>query len=101
MDAFVVLDKAAYQKLTGMLPAGQTEKVQGYQGYLPTAEDQQKLETAKTAFDTFYAQNGKKSTDKWNFIKTVRGWINDQTPVDKRWLYNQILIYLFTIDTMK
>jgi hypothetical protein len=25
--------------------------------------------------------------------------VNDDLPADKKWLYNQVLIYLFTIDS--
>lgn len=99
MDAFVVLNREEYQKLTGLSPAPKSiTKIQGYQNYIPTEEDQTKLDAVKAAIEAVYQKYGK-SKYKPIFIKMLRSTIANEQVVAKKWLYNQVLIYLFTIDS--
>lgn len=99
MDAFVVLNKEEYQKLTGMTPSGlESQKVQGYQGYLPTDNDLQAFQDLKEIIDQIYEKYGKK-TYKSQLINLFRSLMKPDLEIEKKWLYNQLLIYLFTIDS--
>ena len=96
MDAFVVLDREQYIKLTWITPAEKSiPKVEGYQ---PTASDEKRLKNVKDVIDLIYKKYWK-SKYRWPFIRIIRGMMNDSLPADKKWLYNQVLIYLFTIDS--
>ena len=99
MDAFVVLTKEQYQKLTGSTPAWQAEKINGYQGYTPTADDYQKLSKIQSSIDQIFLIYGK-SRYKQRFINAIRKHIKQDLEISKKRLYNQLLISLYTIDTM-
>lgn len=101
MDAFVVLNKEEYKKLTGYTPIiSDTPKTEGYQGYIPTEDDYTKLSTLKTLIDNIYQYHGK-SKYKNQLIKLFRGMVTPELSLDKKWLYNQVLIDLFTIDSFQ
>lgn len=101
MDAFVVLNKEEYKKLTGYTPIiSDTPKTEGYQGYIPTEDDYTKLSTLKTLIDNIYQYHGK-SKYKNQLIKLFRGMVTPELTLDKKWLYNQVLIDLFTIDSFQ
>lgn len=99
MDAIVVLDKFEYQKLTGLSPTSKkTEKIEGYQGYTPTTADLEQLEQLKMLIEQIYKQHGKSKYQR-PLIKLIRSMVTPELPLEKKWLYNQLLIYLFTIDS--
>jgi len=100
MDAFVVLTKAQYQKLTGSTPNGQADKITGYQGYLPTSGDFQKLSKIQSSLDQIFLMYGKNKY-KQKFINRIRKMISSELSLADKWLYNQLLISLYTIDTMQ
>ena len=96
MDAFVVLDREQYIKLTGITPEEKSiPKVESYQ---PADSDLARLKNVKNVIDVIYKKYWK-SKYRWPFIRIIRGMINDNLPAEKKWLYNQVLIYLFTIDS--
>lgn len=95
MDAFVVLDREQYIKLTGITPdPKQIPKVQAYQ---PSAEDQAQFQKVAGVIDLIFEQYGKKKYQV-PFIKILRDMVKPGIAEEKRWLYTQLLIYLFTID---
>ena len=96
MDAFVVLTRDQYIELTGITP--EDKKIDKVQGYEPTQEDLNRLKKVENVIDLIYKKYWK-SKYRWPFIRIIRDMVNDQTPADKKWLYNQALIYLFTIDS--
>ena len=100
MDAFVVLTKAQYQKLTGSTPNGQADKIAGYQGYLPTSGDFQKLSKIQSSLDQIFLMYGKNKY-KQKFINRIRKMISPELSLEDKWLDNQLLISLYTIDTMQ
>ena len=96
MDAFVVLDRDEYIKLTGItLEEKNIAKVQWYD---PSQDDLNRLKNVENVIDLIYKKYGK-SKYRWPFIRIIRDMVNDDLPADKKWLYNQVLIYLFTIDS--
>jgi hypothetical protein len=96
MDAFVVLDREQYIKLTGITPDEKSiSKVEWYQ---PTESDEARLQNVKNVIDLIYKKYWK-SKYRRPFIRIIRWMINEQLPAEKKWLYNQVLIYLFTIDS--
>ena len=99
MDAFVVLTKAQYQKLTGSTPNGQADKITGYQGYLPTSGDFQKLSKIQSSLDQIFLMYGKNKY-KQKFINRIRKMISPELSLADKRLYNQLLISLYTIETM-
>ena len=100
MDAFVVLTKAQYQKLTDSTPNGQADKIAGYQGYLPTSGDFQKLSKIQSSLDQIFLMYGKNKY-KQKFINRIRKMISPELSLADKRLYNQLLISLYTIDTMQ
>ena len=96
MDAFVVLDRDQYIKLTGIIP--EEKNISKVEGYQPTKEDENKLKKVKSAIDAIYKKYWK-SKYKTPFIKLVRWMVKDGLSPEKKRLYNQTLIYLFTIDS--
>lgn len=95
MDAFVVLDREQYIKLTGITPdPKQIPKVQAYQ---PSAEDQAQFQKVAGVIDLIFEQYGKKKYQV-PFIKILRDMVKPGIAEEKRWLYTQLLIHLFTID---
>ena len=96
MDAFVVLDREQYIKLTWITPDEKSiSKVEWYQ---PTDADKTRLKNVENVIDLIYAKYWK-SKYRRPFIRIIRWMMNDKLPEDKKWLYNQVLIYLFTIDS--
>lgn len=95
MDAFVVLDREQYIKLTGITPASKT--IAPVQGYQPTAMDIAHRDHLIAVIESLFAEYGK-AKYKFPFIKIIRGLVKPELPADKKWLYNQALIHLFTID---
>ena len=102
MDAFVVLTRDQYIKLTGLTPAPkQGEKTEGYQWFIPSSEDQNQLKFFLGLIDAIYEKYGK-SKYQTALIKLFRWEMSKpDLPIAKKWLYNQILISLFTIDSFK
>ena len=96
MDAFVVLDRDEYIKLTGITP--EEKNISKVQWYDPTQDDLNRLKNVENVIDLIYKKYGK-SKYRWPFIRIIRDMVNDDLPADKKWLYNQVLIYLFTIDS--
>lgn len=95
MDAFVVLDREQYIKLTGITPDPKSiSKVEAYQ---PTAEDQAQFTKVSGVIDTIFKQYGKKKYQR-PFITIIRDLVKPELSPEKKWLYNQLLIKLFTID---
>ncbi len=96
MDAFVVLDREQYIKLTGITPDPKSiPKVEAYQ---PTAEDQAQFTKVAGVIDMIFKQYGKKKYQT-SFIKLLRDMVKPELAPSKKWLYNQLLIHLFTIDS--
>ncbi len=96
MDAFVVLDREQYIKLTGITPDPKSiPKVEAYQ---PTAEDQAQFTKVAGVIDMIFKQYGKKKYQT-SFIKLLRDMVEPELAPNKKWLYNQLLIHLFTIDS--
>ena len=96
MDAFVVLDRDEYIKLTGITP--EEKNIAKVQWYDPSQDDLNRLKNVENVIDLIYKKYGK-SKYRWPFIRIIRDMVNDDLPADKKWLYNQVLIYLFTIDS--
>lgn len=95
MDAFVVLDREQYIKLTGITPDPKSiPKVEAYQ---PTVEDQAQLAKVSTVIESIFKKYGKKKYQR-PFITIIRDMVKPDLSPDKKWLYNQLLIKLFTID---
>jgi hypothetical protein len=57
-----------------------------------------RLKNVENVIDLIYKKYGK-SKYRWPFIRIIRDMVSDDLPADKKWLYNQVLIYLFTIDS--
>ena len=102
MDAFVVLTRDQYIKLTGLTPTPkQEEKTEGYQWFIPSSEDQNQLKFFLGLIDAIYKKYGK-TKYQTALIKLFRWEMSKpDLPIAKKWLYNQILISLFTIDSFK
>ena len=96
MDAFVVLDRDEYIKLTGITP--DEKSISKVQWYDPSQDDLNRLKNVENVIDLIYKKYGK-SKYRWPFIRIIRDMVNDDLSADKKWLYNQVLIYLFTIDS--
>jgi hypothetical protein len=96
MDAFVVLDRKQYIELTWITP--EKKKIAKVEWYTPTNSDLERLEAVKWVIDSLYVKYWK-SKYKTTFIKLVRWMVKDTLPPEKKWLFNQVLIYLFTIDS--
>lgn len=96
MDAFVVLDREQYIKLTGITP--DSKAIPKVQPYEPSAEDQAQFRKVAWVIDSIFKQYGKKKYQV-PFIKIIRDMVNPELTPDKKWLYNQLLIHLFTIDS--
>ena len=92
-DAFVVVDRDSFLEL-GWNPS------RNYQPYTPkyrmTEEDEKVVNKLKKAIDAVYAKYGK-SKYKTDLISLFRWLIKDTLPDSKKAIYNEILIYLFTI----
>ncbi len=96
MDAFVVLDREQYIKLTGITPDPKPiPKVEAYQA---SAEDQAQFQKVAGVIDLIFQQYGKKQYQV-PFIKILRDMVKPDISADKRWLYTQLLIHLYTIDS--
>lgn len=98
MDAFVVLDREQYIKLTGITP--EAKKIDKIQTYQATSKDQQQLKAVQQVIEYIYQKEGK---SKWKveLIKLIRSAASQENlSPTKKWLYNQTLIYLYTLDRM-
>lgn len=95
MDAFVVLNREEYIKLTGITPEPKSiPKVEAYQ---PTDADKEQLAKVSGVIDSIFKKYGKKKYQR-PFIAIIRDMVKPGLSPDKKWLYNQLLINLFTID---
>lgn len=95
MDAFVVLNREEYIKLTGITPEPKSiPKVEAYQ---PTDSDKAQLAKVSGVIDSIFKKYGKKKYQR-PFITIIRDMVKPELSPDKKWLYNQLLINLFTID---
>ncbi len=95
MDAFVVLNREEYIKLTGITPEPKSiPKVETYQ---PTDADREQLAKVSGVIDGIFKKYGKKKYHR-PFIAIIRDMVKPGLSPDKKWLYNQLLINLFTID---
>lgn len=92
MDAFVVLTREQYIKLTGITPQPKTiTKVSSYQA---TTEDKNRLATMIQTIEELLMRYGEKKY-RFPFIKLIRSFVTSDLPENKKWLYNQLLIHLF------
>ena len=98
MDAFVVLDREAYIKLTGITP--KEKAIDPIVSYQASEKNYAQLNAVTQVIESIYTKEGKTKW-KWPFIRLIRSAASQKDlSQEKNWLYNQILIYLFTIDRM-
>ena len=95
-DAFVVVDKEAYLKLNGIELAG---AVPYEPSYTRTQQDLAQVKKLTTIIDAIY-KTYDKSTYKQKLISMFRKLINSGISEQKQAIYNQVLIYLFTLGTL-
>ena len=95
-DAFVVVDKEAYLKLNGIELAG---AVPYEPSYTLTQQDLAQVKKLTTIIDAIY-KTYDKSTYKQKLISMFRKLINSGISEQKQAIYNQVLIYLFTLGTL-
>ena len=96
-DAFVVVDRETYLGLWGTIPQGVTPHIPEY---TLTTEDNKMLQRFIKVIDAIYQQYDK-STYKTELISLFRKQINSGKLTESRKaIYNQVLIYLFTIDSL-
>ena len=92
-DAFVVVDRNTFLEL-----GWNTSK--NYKPYIPkyemTYDDEKVVNKLKKAIDAVYAKYGK-SKYKTELISLFRWLIKDGLSESKKAIYNEVLIYLFTI----
>lgn len=92
-DAFVVVDRDTFLELWG-------NPSRNYHPYVPeytiTPEDEKVANKLKKAIDAVYVKYGK-SKYKTELISLFRWLIKDSLPDSKKAIYNEVLIYLFTI----
>ena len=92
-DAFVVVDRDTFLELWG-------NPSRNYHPYVPeytiTPDDEKVANKLKKAIDAVYAKYGK-SKYKTELISLFRWLIKDSLSDSKRAIYNEVLIYLFTI----
>jgi hypothetical protein len=96
-DAFVVVDKEQYLTLGGILPQNVAPYIPKYQ---LTDVDKKFVSKLTTIIDLIYEQYDK-ATYKTKLISMFRKLINNGKLTDsQKAVYNQVLIYLFTIDKL-
>lgn len=97
-DAFVVVDKETYVTLLdGRVPMWVNPYIPNYQ---LNDVDQKFIKKLTTIIDAIYQQYGKDEY-KTKLISMFRKMINNGKLTDsQKAVYNQVLIYLFTIDTL-
>ena len=92
-DAFVVVDRQTFISLWW-------NPDRNYSPYKPeyemTYSDEKKVEVFKEVVDEVYAQYGK-TWYKTKLISMFRNALSKESSQSKRAIYNQVLIYLFTI----
>lgn len=92
-DAFVVVDRDTFLQLWW-------NPSKNYHPYIPayemTKDDEKVANKLKKAIDAVYAKYGK-SKYKTELISLFRWLIKDTLPDSKKAIYNEVLIYLFTI----
>lgn len=96
-DAFVVVDRETYVNLGGESPSGLTRYVPDYQ---ITPTDEKQIKKLTTIIELIYQQYGKHNYQT-PLISMFRKLINagNLTAAQKA-IYNQVLIYLFTIEKL-
>lgn len=92
-DAFVVVDRDTFLELWGNPSKNYHPYVSEYE---MTKDDEKVVNKLKKAIDAVYAKYGK-SKYKTELISLFRGLIKDSLPDSKKAIYNEVLIYLFTI----
>ena len=96
-DAFVVVNREQYLALGGTLPQNVYPY---YPEYQLTDEDKRFVKKLTTIIDLIYEQYDK-ATYKTQLISMFRKLINNGKLTDtQKAVYNQVLIYLFTIDKL-
>jgi hypothetical protein len=95
-DAFVVVDKDTYLSLGGEVPNEVTPHVPDYQ---LTPADQQQIEKLTTIIDLIY-QRYNKADYQTQLISMFRKLVTREESPSKKAIYNQVLIYLFTIEKL-
>jgi exopolysaccharide biosynthesis protein len=96
-DAFVVVDKDTYLSLGGEVPSEITPYVPDYQ---LTPTDEKQIEKLTTIIDLIYQQYDK-AKYQTQLISMFRKLINSGNLTSaKKAIYNQVLIYLFTIEKL-
>jgi len=98
MDAFVVLDKYEYAKLTDYIPP-QKQKYQEPNKYIQTSKDITKIKYLKSilykAIQKYWDEIRRK------FIEYLRKQVSlDITTEQNKSIYKELLLYLFTIDKL-
>ena len=93
-DAFVVVDRAAYLKL-------EWTPTKNYKPYVPEYEmtdaDWKQVEKLNKIIDAIYKKYWK-TTYQTKLISMFRAFVSKETtPVQKKAIYNKVLVYLFTI----
>jgi Lhr-like helicase len=97
-DAFVVVDKETYVTfLDGRIPMWVSPYIPNYQ---LTEADQKFITKLTTIIEAIYQQYGKEEY-KTKLISMFRKMINSwKLTSSQKAVYNQVLIYLFTIDRL-
>ena len=97
-DAFVVVDRATY---LGLLQGDAPKNVSPYVAhYKLTDTDKRLIKRLTTIIDLIYEQYDK-ATYRTQLISMFRKMINNGKLTDsQKAVYNQVLIYLFTIDEL-
>jgi hypothetical protein len=96
-DAFVVVDREAYLALGGTIPKGVSPY---YPDYSLTEADQKFTKKLTSIIDLIYKQYDK-TKYKTQLISLFRKLINSgKLTASQKAVYNQVLVYLFTIDKL-
>jgi len=98
MDAYVVLTRYEYEKLTNTIPP-KKEKYKQKKQYIFTQKDKQKVQYLHILFNRIINKHGKQTKQK--LIKYLRRQISlDIISTQKKSIYKVLLISLFTIDKL-
>lgn len=101
MDAFVVIDKSQYQKLTGITPTYKPAKTPTNDWYILTEEDQQKVKNIYNVLLPFIIKNWSKQ--RWSFISILRWALTVPKIVEdpqKHAIIKDLLRRMFVIDQL-
>lgn len=98
MDAFVVLNREEYIKLTWITPPEKTKYKPEFQ-YQLSSEDWKFVDKLDKIIKTIAKQYGEDY--KWKIIKLIR-WMfsSDKYDLDKKTIFHEILIRAYTIDKL-